>query len=76
MLKFKKSSTDQRVNFNQTWHKALWEEEDSSLFIQMKDDVLFKGEIITKIVEIYLPSLKIFFRTIGPLSTKLGTKHH
>ena len=45
-------------------------------FVQRKDDVLFKGEIITKIVEIYLPSLKIFFRTIGPLSTKLGTKHH
>ena len=28
-----------------------------------------------KIMEIRLPTLKIFFRTTGPVSTKLGTKH-
>ena len=41
-------------------------------FVQMKDHALFQGEIITKI---HWRNLKIFLRTTGPISTKLGTKH-
>jgi hypothetical protein len=44
--------------------------------IQIKGQVLFKGEIITKIQKIGWCHLKIFFsRTTGPILTRLGTKH-
>ena len=47
----------------QTLHKALFK------FVQMKGNALLQEEIKA--------NLKIFFsRTIGPISTKLGTKHH
>ena len=40
----------------------------------MKGHAFFQGEILTK-KQKYLRILKIFLRTSGPISTKLGTKH-
>jgi hypothetical protein len=43
------------------------------MFVQIKGQVLFKGEIITKMG---WGHLKIFFsRTTGPVLTRLGTNH-
>jgi hypothetical protein len=42
------------------------------MFLQIKGQVLFKGEIIT---EMGLGHLKIFSRTTGPILTRLSTNH-
>ena len=44
-------------------------------FVQMNGHALFQGEIITKYRKTHWQNLKIFFRTTGPISTKLGTRH-
>jgi hypothetical protein len=66
---FKNLLQNQRAKFNQTWYKLslgiIW-------FLQIKGQVLIKGEIITKIG---WGHLKIFFRTTGPILTRLGKDH-
>ena len=45
-------------------------------FLQIKAHTLPQGEIIAKIIKMYGEYLKIFFyRTTGPVSTKLIIKH-
>jgi hypothetical protein len=46
----------------------------NSKFVQIKGQVFFKGEIITKNVKIGWGHLKIFFsRTTGPILTRFNT---
>jgi hypothetical protein len=44
-------------------------------FVQIKGQVLFKGNIITKNVKMGRGRLKILSRTTGPILTRLGTNH-
>ena len=45
------------------------------MFIQMKGQGIFQGEIIRNKRKYMDGILKIFSRTAGPISTKLGKKH-
>ena len=45
-------------------------------FVQMKDTAFFQVEIMTKEWKYINKILKIFFRTTGLISTKLGSKHN
>ena len=56
-----------------TLYKAFLSEGDSSLFT-WRNTSFFKGDYNT-IVKIYWSHFKIFSRTNGPISAKLGTKH-
>ena len=61
-------------NFNQTCHKPS-KSTRGFKFIQMKSHAHFQGEIITDPQKKHWWNFKIVFcRTIGPISTKLGTK--
>ena len=62
----------QQANFNQTWHKASFDDGDSSLS-RMKSCALFQD--IYEIVKIHWRNLKIFSRTTWWISTKSCTKH-
>ena len=72
MLKFEKSSSKEPVSVKLcTKHSWLKEIQVCS----NEGQCPFPRWNNNTILEIHLPSLKIFFRTIVPVSTKLGTKH-
>ena len=57
--------------FNQTLHNTSWNKGDKSLFKW----IYFPRGDNYAIAKIHWQNLKIFSRTTGPISTKLGTKH-
>ena len=68
MLKFSSETVSVKLGAKHSWMKAIQvcSNESQCPFPRGDDNI---------IVEILLSSLKIFFRTTGPFSTKLGTKH-
>ena len=73
-MNFKNLLKHHRANFNQTWHKASlgdgwWG------FCSNDGPCPFPRGDNKEIAKIYWQTLKIFWRTTGPISTKLSTKH-
>ena len=67
------------ASFNQTWHikyKNTWVKRIRFFLNKGPGLAFIQGEIINEIVKIHWRNYKIFSRTTGPISTKLGTKHH
>ena len=75
LFTFSTSSPESLLQFQQNFAQSIfgWR---GFKFAHMKDYVLFQGEIIAKMWN-SIENIQIFFfsRTIGPISTKIGTKH-
>ena len=63
------------TNFNQTCHKAVLGEGDSSLF-KWRAPPFSKGRYLWYSENTLMKFKNLFSRTTGPISTKLGTKHY